>query len=139
MATLPPLLQSQGLINENVIFCPFICLNHYACNFINFKLWFTIISVIHVCFYLFSRFCEFKELTESERHFCTNCGLMLLPGEQKSHEGQGHTVRSNISDKMLAKPTELFTPLENNKTFAVMYYSNCFSVKQMLIDLNRSV
>lgn len=81
------------------------------------------------------RFCEFKELTESERHFCTNCGLMLLPGEQKSHEGQGHTVRSNISDKILAKPTELFTPLENNKTFAQYLFSSA-TVDFILDTLN---
>ncbi|XP_060596629.1 rRNA N6-adenosine-methyltransferase ZCCHC4-like [Ruditapes philippinarum] len=81
------------------------------------------------------RFCEFKELKESERHFCTNCGLMLLPGEQKSHEGQGHTVRSNISDKMLAKPTELFTPLENNKTFA-QYLFSASTVDFILDTLN---
>ena len=75
--------------------------------------------------YLFYRFLEFKNLKEPERHFCTNCGLMLLPGEQKSHEGQGHTLRSNISNEMLSKPTQLFTPLENNKTYAVIYISTC--------------
>ncbi|XP_045216868.2 rRNA N6-adenosine-methyltransferase ZCCHC4-like [Mercenaria mercenaria] len=69
------------------------------------------------------RFSEFKKLKESERYICTNCGLLLLPGERTSHEGQGHKLRSNISNEMLVKPTQLFTPLENNKTFAQYLFS----------------
>lgn len=48
-----------------------------------------------------------------------DCGLLLLSGETKVHEGQGHKMRSNISKEVLRRPTELFPPMEDNKTFAV--------------------
>ena len=68
-----------------------------------------------VCF----RYHEFKNLKKSERKVCMDCGLLLLPGEINAHEGQGHVIKESVTKQLLRRPTELFTPLDNNKTYAV--------------------
>lgn len=78
------------------------------------------------------RLTQIKKLDESERSLCIDCGLLLLPGEQKSHNGQGHTLRSNISKELLGKPSQLFKPLEDNKTFAQYLFSH--STVDFVID-----
>lgn len=62
---------------------------------------------------------QFRKLKPKERNLCLNCGLFLLPGETEVHEKQGHAIRPHISKKDLKRPTVLFPPLEDNKTFAV--------------------
>ena len=63
------------------------------------------------------RYHEFKKLKKQDRNVCMNCGLLLLPGEVTEH--QGHVIKGSVSKQLLRRPTELFTPLDNNKTYAV--------------------
>ncbi|WAR00451.1 ZCHC4-like protein [Mya arenaria] len=58
-----------------------------------------------------------------KRQLCTDCGLLLLPGEAEQHEGQGHNIVTGIKNVQLKHPTELFTPLDDNKTFAQYLFS----------------
>ena len=67
----------------------------------------------------FNRYMQFRKLKPKERTLCINCGLFLLPGETEGHEARGHKIKSPISKKMMKRPTELFSPLDDNKTFAV--------------------
>ncbi|XP_021377170.1 zinc finger CCHC domain-containing protein 4-like isoform X2 [Mizuhopecten yessoensis] len=69
----------------------------------------------------YNRFLRFKEQTSCNRELCQTCGRFLLPGELKDHKG--HKVKSPITDEMLEKPTKLFVPLDNNKTFAQYLFS----------------
>ena len=48
-----------------------------------------------------------------------DCGLLLLPGEKSEHEGLGHVIKSSVTKQLLRRPTELFAPLDNNKSYAV--------------------
>ena len=67
----------------------------------------------------FNRYMQFRKLKPKERTLCINCGLFLLTGETERHEARGHKIKSPISKKMMKRPTELFSPLDDNKTFAV--------------------
>lgn len=69
------------------------------------------------------RYHEFKKLKKSERNVCMNCGLLLLPGEIDEHEGQGHVIKGHVTKQLLRRPTELFAPLDNNKTYAQYLFS----------------
>lgn len=69
------------------------------------------------------RFTNFIKLKLEERRMCVECGLLLLPGEQEFHEGLGHSLTSDISDDSLKSPTQLFKPLESNKTYAQYLFS----------------
>ena len=60
-----------------------------------------------------------KQLKKKDRNLCINCGLLLLPDEVTEHEGQGHMIKRSLTKQMLMRPTELFAPLDNNKTYAV--------------------
>lgn len=42
----------------------------------------------------------------------------MLPDEEKEHEG--HDILNKIDKAMLKLPSQLFTPLDNNKTYAVI-------------------
>lgn len=44
--------------------------------------------------------------------------MFLLPDEEKEHEG--HDILNKIDKAMLKLPSQLFTPLDNNKTYAVI-------------------
>ncbi|XP_060076756.1 rRNA N6-adenosine-methyltransferase ZCCHC4-like [Ylistrum balloti] len=68
-----------------------------------------------------NRLSKFKEQASSNRQFCHTCGMVLLPGELQDH--RGHKIKSPITDKMLEKPSQLFIPLDNNKTFAQYLFS----------------
>ncbi|KAK3728056.1 hypothetical protein RRG08_022108 [Elysia crispata] len=69
------------------------------------------------------RFRRFRALPKSKRHVCCTCGLLLMPPEIQDHERQGHMIRSKVLLKDLRKPSFLFSPLDNNKTFAQYLFS----------------
>ena len=76
----------------------------------------------HVCVCLCvcaPRFLKFKKQPLSKRWLCCTCGLLLLEGEVKQHGEQGHEIKHRILHAALRRPTTLFTPHEDNKTFAV--------------------
>ncbi|XP_069137703.1 rRNA N6-adenosine-methyltransferase ZCCHC4-like [Argopecten irradians] len=68
-----------------------------------------------------NRFSKFKDLCSSNRQFCQTCGLFLLPGELEGHKD--HRIKSPITEEMMERPTRLFSPLDNNKTFAQYLFS----------------
>lgn len=45
------------------------------------------------------------------------CGQFLLPEEKDEHSQ--HETKSSIDDDTIKKPSRLFKPLDNNKTYAV--------------------
>lgn len=67
---------------------------------------------------------KLKKLGKSHRSLCVTCGLLLLPDDLDLHKGHGHTIKSNITKPMLKHPTELFQPLDNNKTYAQYLFSS---------------
>ncbi|KAJ8304059.1 hypothetical protein KUTeg_017642, partial [Tegillarca granosa] len=70
-----------------------------------------------------------------ERTFCETCGLFLLKEERKWHKGQGHNLKASITEEMCQKPSKLFLPLENNKTYAQYLFAES-AVKFTLKVLN---
>lgn len=70
------------------------------------------------------RFHEFKQLRRFERNLCITCGLLLLPHEIAKHDIEGHAIKRSVSDQILMKPTELFAPLDNKKTYAQYWFSD---------------
>ena len=51
------------------------------------------------------------------RQLCTNCGRLLLTGEEGGHEG--HSVRRGVTDVELQEPTTLLCPVDDRKSQAV--------------------
>lgn len=45
--------------------------------------------------------------------------MLLLGSEVTEHKEKNHVLKSNVLLKELRWPSVLFTPLDNNKTFAV--------------------
>ncbi|GFS02167.1 zinc finger CCHC domain-containing protein 4 [Elysia marginata] len=70
------------------------------------------------------RFRSFKALPKTKRYVCCTCGLLLMPSEIQDHERQGHLVKGKITLRNLKKPSFLFTPLDNNKTYAQYLFSS---------------
>lgn len=70
------------------------------------------------------RFLIFRKLPLSKRSLCCNCGLLLLPGETNQHKQQGHQIKKGVRRKDLQHPTTLFTPQEDNKTYAQYLFSD---------------
>ena len=66
-----------------------------------------------------SRFRRFRALPKEKRHVCCSCGLLLLPIEIQDHERQSHLIKNKVPLKDLKRPSFLFKPLDNNKTYAV--------------------
>ncbi|XP_052282119.1 rRNA N6-adenosine-methyltransferase ZCCHC4-like isoform X2 [Dreissena polymorpha] len=64
------------------------------------------------------RYFKVKRLDKAKRFLCVNCGLLLLQNEVEKHKILGHVLRNPIPNKLLKTPTLLFSPLEDNKTFA---------------------
>ncbi|RUS80728.1 hypothetical protein EGW08_011514, partial [Elysia chlorotica] len=69
------------------------------------------------------RFRKFRALPRNKRHVCCTCGLLLLPSEISDHERQDHEMKRRVLLKDLRKPSFLFSPLDNNKTFAQYLFS----------------
>lgn len=67
----------------------------------------------------YTRYKVVKGQAAQLREYCQDCGMLLLPGETTSHQGQGHTVVTGVKNRQLKHPTQLFSPLDDNKTFAV--------------------
>lgn len=66
---------------------------------------------------------ELRKLCVSERQFCLDCGVILLPNEQRKH--LAHNIKdSQLSNELLDTPTKLLLPLENKKTNAVSFRSH---------------
>ncbi|XP_064608799.1 rRNA N6-adenosine-methyltransferase ZCCHC4-like [Liolophura sinensis] len=78
---------------------------------------------------------EFKNLPPEERALCQTCGKLLLPAERNSH-GDGHRVISPVTNDDFKRPTSLFVPLENNKTYA-QYLFGGSSVKFTIDTVRR--
>ncbi|KAL4227371.1 rRNA N6-adenosine-methyltransferase zcchc4 [Mactra antiquata] len=79
------------------------------------------------------RFAKVKNLSCNERSLCVDCGLFLLPDEGNQHKEEKHTLRYNITDEMLSKPTELFIPFDDNKTYAQYLFTK--KTVNFLLDL----
>ncbi|XP_053260164.1 rRNA N6-adenosine-methyltransferase ZCCHC4 isoform X1 [Podarcis raffonei] len=77
------------------------------------------------------RYKEYVALPQSERRFCRECQLLLLPSEWGRH--LGHQVLSDVSVAHLKRPSQLLIPLENKKTNAQYLFTerSC----QFLLDL----
>ncbi|KAL5005479.1 hypothetical protein ScPMuIL_018935 [Solemya velum] len=71
----------------------------------------------------YNRLKKLKELPVDQLSFCKKCGLLLFPEETSNHEVKGHDIQFSVTSKMLNHPTELFSPLDNNKTFAQYLFS----------------
>jgi len=69
------------------------------------------------------RYHKFKKLPRCGRHVCCSCGLLMLPGDHVNHKPPDHVLRCRVGLKLLKRPSELFVPLENNKTFAQYLFS----------------
>ncbi|XP_055877800.1 rRNA N6-adenosine-methyltransferase ZCCHC4-like isoform X2 [Biomphalaria glabrata] len=69
------------------------------------------------------RYIEFKKQPRNNRHLCCTCGLLLLEDEVAKHQQEGHSLKQRIGLKELKSPSFLFTPLDNNKTFAQYLFS----------------
>jgi len=69
------------------------------------------------------RYHRFRKLPQEKRDVCCSCGCLLLKGELPQHKDQGHQIRSRVGLKRLKKPSFLFAPLDNNKTFAQYLFS----------------
>lgn len=82
------------------------------------------------------RFLQIKKLQKEDRNFCINCGLLLLPEETTQHEGQGHKIRRSLTKQLLKRPTELFSPFDNNKTYAQYLFSKA-TVEFVISTLKR--
>ena len=82
----------------------------------------------HALYSYYFRFLHVKKLKKCDRNLCVQCGLLLLPGETDEHEGQGHSIKKFITKQMLRRPTELFAPLDNNKTYAVSRTNLCHNI-----------
>ncbi|XP_041360423.1 rRNA N6-adenosine-methyltransferase ZCCHC4-like [Gigantopelta aegis] len=72
---------------------------------------------------LWERFQQFAELPKKDRHVCQSCGVFLLPSNQLNHSGQGHTIKHQIDDSLVRRPSQLFHPLNDNKTYAQYLFS----------------
>jgi len=70
------------------------------------------------------RYHKFRKLCKEDRAVCCTCGLLLLGAEREIHKSQGHSIKTGIGLKLLRKPSLLFAPLENNKTYAQYLFSS---------------
>ena len=59
-----------------------------------------------------------RSLSEPKRVFCTTCS-QLLPSTAVSPDHTPHQLSYGVDDTMLAQPSRLLTPLDNNKSSAV--------------------
>ncbi|GFO49788.1 Zinc finger cchc domain-containing protein 4 [Plakobranchus ocellatus] len=69
------------------------------------------------------RYRKFRALAKTKRYVCCTCGLLLLPSEIHHHNKQGHAIKGSVQLKDLRKPSYLFAPLDDNKTFAQYLFS----------------
>uniref|UniRef100_K1PYR9 General transcription and DNA repair factor IIH helicase subunit XPD n=1 Tax=Magallana gigas TaxID=29159 RepID=K1PYR9_MAGGI len=79
-----------------------------------------------------------KGIHKNERQLCRTCGLFLLPDEEKEHED--HNILNKINKALLKLPSQLFTPLDNNKTYAQYLFSKktVAFVLEQLKSLNKT-
>ncbi|XP_061440420.1 rRNA N6-adenosine-methyltransferase ZCCHC4 isoform X2 [Rhineura floridana] len=77
------------------------------------------------------RYKEYIMLPLSERKFCRECQLLLLPLEWGTH--LGHQILSNVSVAQLKRPSQLLSPLENKKMNAQYLFTDRSC--QFLLDL----
>ncbi|KAL8586233.1 hypothetical protein ACOMHN_021498 [Nucella lapillus] len=78
------------------------------------------------------RYQQFKKQPVSQRSLCSPCGLLLLTEEVKEHEGKGHLIKGGITKAALQRPTSLFEPQEDNKTYAQYLFTD--PVVQFIVD-----
>ncbi|KAK3607860.1 hypothetical protein CHS0354_038289 [Potamilus streckersoni] len=64
------------------------------------------------------RFLQLQDLSKDDHSYCHTCGLLLLPEERASHRSSGHNITSPVTRQMLHRPSQLFVPLDDNKTYA---------------------
>ncbi|XP_005094144.1 rRNA N6-adenosine-methyltransferase ZCCHC4 [Aplysia californica] len=69
------------------------------------------------------RYHRFRKLPRKDRHVCCTCGLLLLDDELSLHESQGHVVKKKVGLKQLRQSSAMFSPLDDNKTFAQYLFS----------------
>ncbi|KAG8453564.1 hypothetical protein GDO86_000263 [Hymenochirus boettgeri] len=69
-----------------------------------------------------ARFQEFTQLPLQKRKFCSDCQLLLLQDDWKTHSG--HQVLGDISVPQLKRPSQLLRPLENKKTNAQYLFAD---------------
>lgn len=62
-----------------------------------------------------------KELSESDRIYCTTCEEFQLPKFRDKHIE--HVLETNISNYYLSRPSELLGPLDNSKKEAQYFFS----------------
>ncbi|XP_071101771.1 rRNA N(6)-adenosine-methyltransferase ZCCHC4-like [Haliotis cracherodii] len=65
---------------------------------------------------------QHTQVHDSARVYCHTCDLLLLPEEHQQHKG--HTLKMNISCSLLQRPTQLFQPQDNNKTYAQYLFAS---------------
>jgi len=69
------------------------------------------------------RYHKFRKLAQSDRHVCCSCGLLMLREDWATHQAPEHVIRQGVGRQLLKCPSDLFTPLDNNKTFAQYLFS----------------
>lgn len=65
-----------------------------------------------------------RSLCASQRHYCAQCGLLLMQKDLPTHEQQ-HRVVHHITDAQLETPTTLITPIDDKKSQAVRNKGQC--------------
>ncbi|XP_059175435.1 rRNA N6-adenosine-methyltransferase ZCCHC4-like isoform X2 [Physella acuta] len=69
------------------------------------------------------RYIKFKKLPKNNRNVCCTCSMLLLDNEVTEHREKNHVIKKNVLLKELRWPSLLFTPLDDNKTFAQYLFS----------------
>ncbi|XP_077992631.1 rRNA N(6)-adenosine-methyltransferase ZCCHC4-like isoform X2 [Glandiceps talaboti] len=63
-------------------------------------------------------------LPSSQRGYCHQCNLLLLPGEPEAHQDHTNRVVRGLTTQQMHEPSYILDPIENKKTNAQYLYNN---------------